>query len=478
MALGIIHNENEIYENLRSLSCCKRCCLRYLGERDSSSYINVNETLKQKGLESDKEDDYEPEHKIFKPNPCISFVRKIYAIITDVLTASYDCDIFTCALSLPISYQLRSHSLWLHLMDKFPVPFESEDLHQETHVISVKEAWKWTIAPVIAKAINKELDSGVNSDFFVGINVSYTGDEYECSCLLEMHADIFKIRKTQKRKYHGNLYTRKALFMIMSPCSHNSIFIAGRYNKFSRMLSQTPWVIDGERRMESSVQEIICESLQTVSRSEGVKFSASGREDVDVRTLGRGRPFVCELVNPHRMKFTFEQVQNLQTNINKNSSDVAVRDLQFVNKDELGNLKTGEEKKMKRYMALCICNAHIKSEVLERLSSMKDITLNQKTPIRVLHRRPLATRSRVVHSMRAWMLENPTKVCKKEGVTLFKLDIKTQAGTYIKEFIHGDFGRTQPSLGHLLDGVSVDILALDVEDIELDWPPAVNYLHG
>lgn len=46
------------------------------------------------------------------------------------------------------------------------------------------------------------------------------------------------------------------------------IFILGRYNKFSRTLSQTPWVIDGERRMESSVQEIISESLQTASKAE------------------------------------------------------------------------------------------------------------------------------------------------------------------------------------------------------------------
>jgi tRNA U54 and U55 pseudouridine synthase Pus10 len=46
------------------------------------------------------------------------------------------------------------------------------------------------------------------------------------------------------------------------------IFLVGRYNKFSRTLSQTPWVIDGERRMESSVQEIISESLQAASKAE------------------------------------------------------------------------------------------------------------------------------------------------------------------------------------------------------------------
>jgi tRNA pseudouridine synthase 10 len=46
-------------------------------------------------------------------------------------------------------------------------------------------------------------------------------------------------------------------------------FRVGRYNKFSRTLSQTPWVIDGERRIKSSVQEIISENLQAASKAEG-----------------------------------------------------------------------------------------------------------------------------------------------------------------------------------------------------------------
>lgn len=35
------------------------------------------------------------------------------------------------------------------------------------------------------------------------------------------------------------------------------------------------------------------------------------------------------------------------------------------------------------------------------------------------------------------------------------------AGTYIKEFVHGDLGRTVPSIGSLLDS-EADILQLDV----------------
>jgi tRNA pseudouridine synthase 10 len=50
-------------------------------------------------------------------------------------------------------------------------------------------------------------------------------------------------------------------------------FHVGRYNKFSRALSQTPWVIDGERRIKSSVQEIISEYLQAASKAEGNLYS-------------------------------------------------------------------------------------------------------------------------------------------------------------------------------------------------------------
>ena len=52
----------------------------------------------------------------------------------------------------------------------------------------------------------------------------------------------------------------------------------------------------------------------------------------------------------------------------------------------------------------------------------------------------------------------------------FQLELSTQAGTYIKEFVHGDFGRTLPNLCKLM-GHPVDIIALDVTDIQVEWPP-------
>ena len=49
-----------------------------------------------------------------------------------------------------------------------------------------------------------------------------------------------------------------------------------------------------------------------------------------------------------------------------------------------------------------------------------------------------------------------------ESPFMFKLCLCTQAGTYVKEFVNGDFGRTNPNLCSILN-CDVDIIALDVE---------------
>ena len=103
---------------------------------------------------------------------------------------------------------------------------------------------------------------------------------------------------------------------------------------------------------------------------------------------------------------------------------------------------------------------------MAELAAINDLTLQQKTPIRVLHRRPLATRERTIYSMSVQLINAGDR-------RHFLLFLKTQAGTYIKEFVHGDFGRTVPSLGNLLQ-TECDILQLDVLAVELDWPPSLD----
>jgi tRNA pseudouridine synthase 10 len=53
---------------------------------------------------------------------------------------------------------------------------------------------------------------------------------------------------------------------------------------------------------------------------------------VDVRTLGRGRPFMFEIINSRTVNFTPEELLQIQKDINNNTKDIFVRDLQVVNK--------------------------------------------------------------------------------------------------------------------------------------------------
>ena len=76
--------------------------------------------------------------------------------------------------------------------------------------------------------------------------------------------------------------------------------------------------------------------------------------------------------------------------------------------------------------------------------------------------RPNSVRARTVYNMKVDldMKNNEQLLISKEF--LFKLTLCTQAGTYVKEFVHGDFGRTSPNLCSILN-CDVDIIALDVE---------------
>ena len=187
--------------------------------------------------------------------------------------------------------------------------------------------------------------------------------------------------------------------------SQAPLFIAGRYNKYSRTLSQTPWFVDGGRKGETSVQELICDPLQSVVMPTNVCFSSSGREDIDVRMLGNGRPFMLEFVNP-RVRLTAEHCQSLEEKINSSTELVAVRHLTVVGKKAQSILKEGEEEKRKHYHALIWCNQGVTEQDLDTLVSCRpEFSIAQKTPIRVLHRRSAATRERMIYSMRGELVD-------------------------------------------------------------------------
>ena len=168
--------------------------------------------------------------------------------------------------------------------------------------------------------------------------------------------------------------------------------------------------------------------------------------------LGNGRPFVVELVNPRRVVFTPDEMAALQAEINR-SPAVQVLHLQQVSPADADVIHEGQASKRKRYLAL-IWGTNMRD------FEAHDILIHQKTPIRVMHRRALMTRPRTVYDLRI------VKITGEYGVMF----VETEAGTYIKEFVHGDLGRTTPSVCEIL-GCDCDILSLDVIGVCLAFPP-------
>jgi tRNA pseudouridine synthase 10 len=89
-------------------------------------------------------------------------------------------------------------------------------------------------------------------------------------------------------------------------------------------------VIDGKTPYDSSVDQEIFRVLVPIFQPDKCVFSAGGREDIDVRMLGNGRPFVMELQNPKKyFEFRNIQMKDLENQINSDSKYVSVNSLEI-----------------------------------------------------------------------------------------------------------------------------------------------------
>ena len=102
--------------------------------------------------------------------------------------------------------------------------------------------------------------------------------------------------------------------------------------------------------------------------------------------LGKGRPFVIEVGNAHKAKFTQENIFDLQRRINESTSDISIRDLQIVPKEKVLQLKEGEETKKKTYSCIVWLSREVTEEVLQTIRQRETFVVQQTTPVRVFHR--------------------------------------------------------------------------------------------
>ncbi|EFA79494.1 hypothetical protein PPL_07545 [Heterostelium album PN500] len=342
-------------------------------------------------------------------------------LLENVSKCGYEFVDYSLQLWVPYSTIIREFSVWYHLKQHHDDTSKTQIFKHESpedNVVEIKEAVKW-------------------SDFRMNMNYGHEESKDEHLFLFDIKLPDRKKLKQQKKNKRSAADSSYQImdvldkltmkdFIMNGTCppsrpttkfdytlsfEHAPIFIAGRYNKYARNLSQTPWTLKGAAATPDSeidsVDLFISQPIKDLCKADATNFVASGREDIDVRMLGEGRPFFLEITNPHRIFMKYNDFREIENKINENQ-DIRVSRLQVITKKQTSILKDGETSKQKIYRCT------------------------------------------------VW--------------TAKEFNIWASAGTYIKEFVHGDLGRTTPNLGSLLN-TEADILQLDVLDIDLDFPP-------
>ena len=347
-------------------------------------------------------------------------------------------------------------------------------------------------------------------------------------------------------------------------------YMYGRYRKLERGIPQTRWPCRAckgrgcERcemtglQYQKSVQDLIGNPLLSVFGSKEHAFHGMGREDIDVRCMGRGRPFVIEMKEPRlRIADPVELMKMINDNAEGSIDITSLRDstrsevvrlketpaeksytIRFklmplneaeytvltapldLTKENKGrsknkrkrrgdnkrdntkplpteieteNVKPGKDKlstmKKAELVALCVeygvKKSGTKDELIERILnveepvvetfdlpendfiiksilSLEGVKLAQRTPERVAHRRADLVRRRTVFEV-----HRPVVEMMEDGSREIEVTMRCESGTYVKETVHGDSGRTQPSIASLLKA-KCEVIWLDVGDIHAD----------
>jgi tRNA pseudouridine synthase 10 len=270
-------------------------------------------------------------------------------------------------------------------------------------------------------------------------------------------------------------FRKPDLAIVINPFSEsvalqvNPLFVAGRYRKLVRDIPQSKWFCSncrgkgcekcgGTGKMyPESVEELVSKPLLEAAEGEKTAFHASGREDIDARMLGSGRPFVVEISKPKKRSIDLAKV--LEVINAEGEGKVQVSRLRFTNRDVVRKLKKSESAQ-KEYRVLVEFERDVAEEELRGIEEkLTGALIKQRTPLRVAHRRADLVREKYIYKVKV------KKVAPKQA----KMIVRCQGGLYVKELVSGDEGRTIPSISELLDTgaktLKLDVMKVIVNDL-------------
>lgn len=431
--LHLLIDRQALEQRLAESGCCNRCiqrCAPFLkfvsrGDRSHDSKEPSPDVINDNGhvLNGDSKLNGNSSH-----SPCFVCLdllserqlRDLIDFIKNAMkVANYESPHFVLSLVTVQILEIRQILLALWLKEKFPVLPLMDFMDR---CFPIKQLLKEDLVEQLPEATG--LEYRTNSAFDVKVEIDAVDVSF-FGILERLDPEMFVMvtrRQRRAKKTISQIFSRKSILAFFSKHSteslkgefpfpggpidssenksfetgneapfvprvtleHEPIFVGGRYNKYSRDLPQTPWILDdGVRLKESSIEEMIVDPIKELLRADDFKFSSSGREDVDVRCLGEGRPFVVECLNPRRVALTEEELRNLEAKINATGGDsVRVTKLAMVSDRETAYLRKMENEKRKHYGAECHSLQKLTANDMVKLKQVQELMIQQKTPIR------------------------------------------------------------------------------------------------
>jgi tRNA pseudouridine synthase 10 len=299
-----------------------------------------------------------------------------------------------------------------------------------------EKAWDSKISS--SESIKNHLNRKISSELKKSIGARYES-EGECRAVFDYSSGKVELRR-------------------------NELFIFGRYRKLAAGLSQSRWKCsgcdgkgcakcEGKGRFYDSVEEKVGEPVKRAAGADDYVMHASGREDVDA-TNSAGRAFVMEIKNPKNRKINLDSIAGEIAG----GGGVSVGDLRIVPRSFAEVVTESHFDKV--YEAEVEFGRGLDEDDLKKMRSLEGKTILQQTPTRVSHRRANLVRHRKIKHVEVVNIGQGTGERK-----LATLIVRAEAGTYIKELISGDNGRTKPSVAELL-GTKAECKKLNVSMID------------
>lgn len=311
---------------LGALGVCPRCVLRFAGVSDEAQYARSQADVwaELRGAAGS-----EPAAPCAEAGACcvclgmlalVDDAESAPRLLAELTAASIGARRFAFDVAMPSSILVRQRGAFLHAN----ASVGRERMLRYDAIVDAKGVLKGQFSAQVAATLDALRDDA--SPYRVLLTVEHVACERESEAIVDAssrgaRADGGKRQRVNDPSASSMRSVLKALSEPdcrarleraglcpppagVTPCSaslrasHAPVCIGGRYNKYSREMPQTPWWLDNEKRGISSVQEELQTVLQPAYAASATVFHGAGREDVDVRMLGSGRPFVIEMQEP------------------------------------------------------------------------------------------------------------------------------------------------------------------------------------